>query len=121
MPTGSLSMGYRLPGGGPGRDIERPMNNSRNIQWLSENDGRIGVFRYGAGFNKHGDPYELSCTIQQLPEGGLRLFGATSNFKKNLLSHRREIRNILLDAGVTFLLFERLQADKSFKDVFFKL
>ena len=88
------------------------------IQWLSEKDGEIGVFRCGHGFNVFGDPYEMVSTIQKLPDGGVHMFGVQSTLGYQLFQNLPVIRELMRKEGfVSYIIWEKLRPDGTMKKV----
>ncbi|KKK89394.1 hypothetical protein LCGC14_1746060 [marine sediment metagenome] len=88
-----------------------------SIQWLKEKEGQIGVFRCGEGFDKFGDPYEMVSTIQHLPDGGVHMFGVQSTLKVQLFKHLREIRKLMRQEGIKYIIWEKLRPDGTMKNI----
>lgn len=84
-----------------------------HIQWLKEEDGQIGVFRCGEGFDEFSDPYEMVSTIQRLPDGGAHMFGVQSNMRPTqLFKFKKEIEKLMRQEGVSYIIWEKLLRDK---------
>ncbi len=89
-----------------------------NIQWLSERDGQIGVFRCGEGFNKFGDPWEMVSVIQTIKDDGLHMFGVQSNMRATqIFRYFPTIKKLMKDEGVKYIIWEKLRPDGSMKHV----
>ena len=95
-----------------------------HIEWLDPDKGKIGTLRMGENLNNYGDPYQLSATVQEVVDDGVKglyISGASSNEKvddkmsvlKVLSKYEREF----VDLGYDFVEFERLMKDGTFRRV----
>ena len=75
---------------------------------MDDDKGEIGVFRGSFSFDQHGDPYEISCTVQRIPDGGLEMKGGTGNMGSQLIKLLPEIREMFKKEGIKYLIFERI-------------
>ena len=93
-----------------------------HIQWLKEQDGQIGVFRCGEGFNKFGDPWEMVSVIQRTEDGGVHMFGVQSNMRPTqLFRFKEDIEFLMRQEGVSYIIWEKLRPDGTMKHIKIKI
>ncbi|RPH38310.1 hypothetical protein EHM92_00065 [bacterium] len=80
-----------------------------HIEWLE--DVETGVLRIGREFRKHGDPYELACTVIRKGDV-ITLVGASCIGNAQLIAERESMRAILAPLGIRKIRWRRIKGDK---------